>query len=79
MDWKIFNRHPRSAEIANGLKTIPSNWGLTPVREKRPYRKNWQYEQPVSREAIATYITIGQQLISHKNRIAGNFGMEVVL
>ncbi len=66
MDWKIFNRHPRAAEIAEGLKTIPSNWALTPVRDKRPYRSNWQHEQPVSREAIATYITQGQQLISQK-------------
>lgn len=66
MDWKIFNRHPRAAEIAFGLKAIPDNWALTPVREKRPYRPNWQHEQPVSREAIATYITKGQELTSKK-------------
>lgn len=67
MDWKIFNRHPRSAEIAFGLKAIPYNWALTPVRNKRPYRQNWQHEKPVSRDAIANYITHGLQLISQKN------------
>ena len=64
--WEIFNKHPRASEIAEGLKIIPSSWQLTPVREKRPYRKEWQHEEPVSREAIATYITQGQELISKK-------------
>ncbi|NES02012.1 MAG: hypothetical protein F6K22_03715, partial [Okeania sp. SIO2F4] len=68
MEWKIFNRHPRATEIADGLKNIPYNWALTPVREKRPYRSNWQHEEPVSREAIATAITQGQRLTSKKGK-----------
>ncbi|NES73591.1 MAG: hypothetical protein F6K24_54580, partial [Okeania sp. SIO2D1] len=66
MDWKIFNRHPRASEIAAELANIPGNWALTPVREKRPYRSNWQHEEPVSREAIAIAITQGQRLTSKK-------------
>ncbi|NET47094.1 hypothetical protein, partial [Okeania sp. SIO2B3] len=68
MDWKIFNRHPRASEIAEGLGIIPANLALTPVREKRPYRSNWQHEEPVSREAIATAITQGQDLVSKKGK-----------
>ncbi|NET30333.1 bifunctional DNA primase/polymerase [Okeania sp. SIO1I7] len=68
MEWKIFNRHPRASEIAEGLGIIPANLALTPVREKRPYRSNWQHEEPVSREAIATAITLGQKLISKKGK-----------
>ncbi|GFZ92402.1 bifunctional DNA primase/polymerase [Okeania sp. KiyG1] len=68
MDWKIFNRHPRASEIAEGLGIIPPNLALTPVREKRPYRSNWQHEEPVSREAITTAITQGQDLVSKKGK-----------
>jgi len=68
MDWKIFNRHPRASEIAEGLGIIPANLALTPVREKRPYRSNWQHEEPVTREAIATAITQGQRLTSKKGK-----------
>ncbi|MGB3509096.1 MAG: plasmid replication protein, CyRepA1 family [Microcoleaceae cyanobacterium] len=67
-EWTIFNTHPRASEIASGLDTIPENWALTPVREKRPYRSNWQHEDPVNREAIAHNILLGQELISKKGK-----------
>lgn len=42
--------------INETFKSFPQTWALTPVRDKRPYRKEWQHEQPLSREAIAQNI-----------------------
>jgi len=63
--YSIFKKHPNNRAIAKGLEKIPSDWSLTTVREKRPYRKNWQNETPISRAEIRGIIE-GNQLISKK-------------
>lgn len=47
--------HPNRKSLLLGeLERYPQNWVLTPVDgNKRPYRKGWQSETPLSREAIA--------------------------
>jgi len=67
-NWKIFNKHPNANAIAEGLDSIPSDWVLTPVRDKRPYRKNWHHEEPVSHGDIKTGILKGNRLISNKGK-----------
>lgn len=45
----------QARELIDGLAIIPQHWALTPVDgSKRPYRKDWQKEQPLSRDAIAS-------------------------
>ncbi|MTF40381.1 AAA family ATPase [Cyanobacterium aponinum] len=34
------------------MNSLANDWILTPVREKRPYRQNWQNESPLSRAYI---------------------------
>jgi len=62
--WNSFQRHPRAAEIAEGLGQIPLHWALTPVIEKRPYRQGWQTETPVARHSIIEGILSGVNRIS---------------
>ncbi len=48
-------------QLLEDLKKIPQEWALTPVDgKKKSYRKNWQNEPPVSREAIAEEIKSGR-------------------
>ena len=43
------------------LKTLPSEWALTPVKgNKACYRTNWQFEAPLSHEAITSEIKSGR-------------------
>lgn len=43
------------------LKSIPDDWALTPVDgNKRPYRKNWQRENPLNRHEIFKEINSGR-------------------
>lgn len=37
-----------------GLNNIPIDWGLTPLKDKKPYRNNWQKEAPISRDIISS-------------------------
>jgi hypothetical protein len=51
----------RSNQLIKGLDSIPLEWALTPVNgKKQPYRKNWQTENPLSREQIIEEIKSGQ-------------------
>lgn len=68
--WKIFNRAPNAPTIAAGLDILPPSWELTPLRDKRPFRKNWQTEPPVSREFIKDGILNWQEFKSEKT---GNY------
>lgn len=42
------------------LQTYPAEWKLTPVKDKRPYRREWQTEQPLSVDVIATELLSGK-------------------
>ncbi len=62
------NPHLKSQLLA-ALATTPSEWVLTPVDgNKRPYRDNWQSEEPLSSEAIAQAIEQGETC-THKKKI----------
>lgn len=51
---------PTINELIEGLNQIPETIALTPVGgNKRPYRKNWQKEPPITREEIISDITKG--------------------
>jgi hypothetical protein len=55
------NLSDRSNQLIKGLDSIPLEWALTPVNgKKQPYRKNWQTENPLSREQIIEEIKSGQ-------------------
>ncbi|MGI2906798.1 DUF3987 domain-containing protein [Tolypothrix sp. VBCCA 56010] len=46
-----------SNQLIDELTNIPETWALTPVKgDKRPYRKDWQKEAPLSRDTIAAEI-----------------------
>jgi Bifunctional DNA primase/polymerase, N-terminal len=45
----------RSNSLIDTLFALPSNWALTPVRQKIPYVKNWQ-DKEISRKKIADEI-----------------------
>jgi Protein of unknown function (DUF3987)/Bifunctional DNA primase/polymerase, N-terminal/Primase C terminal 2 (PriCT-2) len=44
------------------LPTLPSTWTLTPVKDKRPLRDNWQHENPLTREQLLFLMQQGQKL-----------------
>lgn len=48
-------RATRANSLINALFALPSNWALTPVREKIPYLNHWQNTE-ISREKIADEI-----------------------
>lgn len=48
------------------LISLPSEWVITPVKDKKPYRPNWQVESPVSRDFILEEI---------KSNRASGFGL----
>jgi len=66
--WRPFERVPNALAIANSLDTIPAQCALTPLRDKRPYRKNpaWNQEPPVDRELIRRGILEGHLGTSQK-------------
>ena len=50
-----------TARLISGLNDIPESWALTPVDgKKRPYRLDWQKEEPLSKDAIARKIKTGE-------------------
>ena len=66
LNWKIFERYPNYQECIEELLKLPSDWVLTPLRGKRPYRKDWQHENPVSRGDIKGAFEHGEESISKK-------------
>jgi len=50
------------------LAQLPTGWALTPVKEKRPLRPNWQYEPPIERPELLQLLQKGQPLTSSKGK-----------
>jgi phage/plasmid-associated DNA primase len=49
--------------LIEGLKIIPESWALTPIsKDKKPYRKGWQKEKPVSHDFLIEEINKGTAL-----------------
>lgn len=65
-DWEAFKPAPNHKAIAHGLDILPSDWVLTPLRDKKPYRVKWQGEEPVSRDFIRAEILKGESKLSKK-------------
>jgi KaiC/GvpD/RAD55 family RecA-like ATPase len=68
-NYNIFSAQNKAKIIANGLNVIPKDWVLTPLREKKPYRPNWQNEKAVSFADIANGIVKGNKNKNKKGRI----------
>lgn len=51
-----------SIDWANELSLLPSDWALTPVKEKRPLRPSWQSEQPIDRDILLGLLRTGEDL-----------------
>ena len=66
--WEIVKQPFNSNELVNELEKFPPEWVLTPLREKRPYRENWQNEKPMSRESIKDAIANGEKKTSKKGK-----------
>lgn len=60
-NYNIFSAQSNAKVIAESLNSIPKDWVLTPLREKKPYRKNWQNENAVSFAEIANGIVKGSK------------------
>ena len=52
--------------MSESLDNLPSHWSLTPLREKRPYRPNWQTETKLERQLIRSLVKDGEQAVSKK-------------
>ena len=58
---------PLQQQLIEGLNQLPEVWALTPVYgDKRPYRKNWQNEAPITKALIERDI---------RNRKAKGYGL----
>ena len=68
LEWKPWERHPRAKAIAAALQDIPGHWSLTPLAEKRPFRKDWQREQTIPHAVIADLIIKGEEAVSRKGK-----------
>jgi hypothetical protein len=64
--WNIFNRAPNAQTIANSLDRLSETWKLTSLRDKKPYRLDWQTEPPINREDIKNGILNGHPAVSKK-------------
>lgn len=50
-----------SGDLLKTLHELPPEFPLTPVKgNKAPYRDNWQHEEPLSRDALASEIKLGR-------------------
>ncbi|BAS57224.1 hypothetical protein NIES2135_34210 [Leptolyngbya boryana NIES-2135] len=54
--------------LIEGLRAVPETISLTPVREKRPYRKGWQSEEPIERQELIRLIRNGDRQFSEKKQ-----------
>jgi hypothetical protein len=61
--WNSFKRISNAEEITVSLRDIPSHWSLTPLREKRSFRKGWQTEPFIPHSTIADLILRGDQVV----------------
>lgn len=68
LQWKLWEKHPNAEMIADGLDILPNHWALTPLREKRPYRDNWQHEIPVNRNYLKQLLLTGDEFTSKKGK-----------
>ncbi|MDV3002703.1 MAG: hypothetical protein N5P05_004358 (plasmid) [Chroococcopsis gigantea SAG 12.99] len=60
---------PRTpAEWQSALSKIPSDWVLTPVKDKSPLRPNWQHEAPIKRSELINLLVSGQKLSGKNNK-----------
>ncbi len=50
------------------LSKFPINWALTPVKEKRPLRPDWQHENPLARDILLDLLENGQTLKSSQGK-----------
>ena len=80
--WKSFERIPNAEAIAASLKDLPSHWSLTPLREKRPFRKGWQTEPFIPHATIADLILRGDEATSQRTgktyrRFWSGFGLRL--
>ena len=51
------------------LSNIPVKWALTPVKEKRPLRPDWQHEPPLTRDVLLDLLQNGQPLKSSQGKL----------
>ena len=71
-------RHCTSASVENSpatpknweveLAQLPTDWALTPVKEKRPLRPDWQHEPPLERPELLQLLQKGQPLTSNNGK-----------
>ena len=71
-------RHSTSASVENSpatpknweveLAQLPTDWALTPVKEKRPLRPDWQHEPPLERPELLQLLQKGQPLTSNNGK-----------
>lgn len=50
------------------LSNLPEKWALTPVKEKRPLRPDWQHETPLPRDLLLDLLENGQPLKSSQGK-----------
>ncbi len=63
--WNSFEPVINQEDLLDYLDLIPQNWALTPLKDKKPYRKNWQTETPLDRDEIKQAL-LGLELISKR-------------
>ncbi|EAM49789.1 DUF3987 domain-containing protein [Crocosphaera watsonii] len=61
-----FPQSPSDWSLA--LSEIPDNWVLTPVKDKRPLRPNWQEEEAIARCDLIELLVAGQKLKSSNGK-----------
>lgn len=54
------------SELIKTVKFLPINWKLTPLSGKKPIRKYWQNESPLTKKEIKLIIEHGESKISQK-------------
>ncbi|MEB3312505.1 MAG: bifunctional DNA primase/polymerase, partial [Snowella sp.] len=65
----VLNQSKAFANWHLALSPIPEIWALTPVKDKRPLRPDWQHEVPISRHLLLELLEKGQELKSSKGKI----------
>ncbi|MBD2093539.1 bifunctional DNA primase/polymerase, partial [Microcoleus sp. FACHB-1515] len=56
------------SQLVQELPNLPADFSLTPVKDKRPFRKGWQTEPTIGRGELASLIMDGQMLWSDKHQ-----------
>ncbi|MBN3924624.1 plasmid replication protein, CyRepA1 family [Nostoc sp. NMS4] len=63
-DWKPFDPVSNSSILVDEIDILPEDYSITPLRDKKPYRENWQNETTVDRELIKSEIQDGHSGIN---------------